>query len=83
MKNMNHTKCDLVLDRIKSNAERFGSKVAVSFIESGLAGGKLSKQLTYIQLEQETTALAERILGTDGLKQGDWYVTLLETLGML
>jgi acyl-coenzyme A synthetase/AMP-(fatty) acid ligase len=61
---------DFLLNRLAENAAQHPSKVAVAFLTPGPNGGKLSKQFTYQQLEQETSELATRLLES-GMVQGD------------
>jgi acyl-coenzyme A synthetase/AMP-(fatty) acid ligase len=61
---------DLLLDRLGKNASTFATKRAVAFLSPGKDGGKLEREITYAQVEAETTALACLLL-EKGLKQGD------------
>jgi acyl-coenzyme A synthetase/AMP-(fatty) acid ligase len=63
---------DFLLDRLRQNASRQPSKLAVAFLVSGPDGGQIDQQLTYQQLEQKTSELAGRMLTTTELKKGDW-----------
>jgi len=73
-------RCDPLLDRIAAHAARNPSKVAASFFGPSAGeghGGKVLRQLTYGQLQAETSALAERLLRPEtGLAPGDRYVCL-------
>jgi len=66
-------RCDSLLDRLKANAERQPAKVAASFLLPATSsfGGKVGGQLTYGQLDEATTALANRLLDVEGLAKGD------------
>jgi acyl-CoA synthetase (AMP-forming)/AMP-acid ligase II len=64
---------DLFLDRLTQNAARYPTKTAVTFLASGPNGGKVESQLTYSQLQEQTSALACRLL-ENGLTQGDTAV---------
>jgi acyl-coenzyme A synthetase/AMP-(fatty) acid ligase len=63
---------DFLLNRLAANAAKHPAKVAMAFVTPGPNGGKLSKQntFTYLQLEQETSGLAARLLES-GMVQGD------------
>jgi non-ribosomal peptide synthetase component E (peptide arylation enzyme) len=61
---------DLLLDRLRVNAVKDPNKLAASFLGPGRLGGNIERQLTYQELETETTDLAMRILA-DGMKKGD------------
>jgi len=61
---------DLLLDRLAKNAMSNGSKIAIAFVTPGPDGGKLSLQLSYSEVEAQTTELAMR-LRNSGLKKGD------------
>lgn len=65
--------CDLLLERLSQNARTYATKKAVTFLAPGPQGGKVEREMTYEQIEVETTALAGRLLDK-GLKQGDRYV---------
>jgi len=71
-------KCDFLLDRVAENARRRPTKVAVSFLAGGPNGGKLQSQLTYAELEEETTAIANRLVDA-GIARGDRYVAIEAT----
>jgi acyl-CoA synthetase (AMP-forming)/AMP-acid ligase II len=64
---------DFFLDRLTQNAARYPTKTAVTFLASGPNGGKVESQLTYSQLQEQTSALACRLL-QNGLTQGDTAV---------
>ena len=61
---------DLLLDRLGKNASAYSNKKAVTFLGPGKDGGKIDREMTYAQVEAETSALA-RLLLEKGLKQGD------------
>jgi acyl-coenzyme A synthetase/AMP-(fatty) acid ligase len=61
---------DFLLNRLAENASKEPSKLAMAFLTPGPNGGKLSKQLTYQALEQETSELAARLLES-GMVKGD------------
>jgi len=67
---------DLMLDRLKANAATHASKRAIAFLAPAKNGGKLERELTYAQVEADTTAMACLLL-EKGLKQGDRYVYIL------
>jgi len=53
---------DTLLARLSHHAQESPSKVAVTYLESGAAGGKEKVSLTYRQLDQQTTNLAQQLL---------------------
>lgn len=61
---------DLLLDRLSKNATTYSSKKAIHFLSPGKNGGKVERELTYDQVQAETTAMASLLLDK-GLKQGD------------
>ncbi|CAB9527462.1 Putative fatty-acid--CoA ligase FadD21 [Seminavis robusta] len=61
---------DLLLDRLAKNASTYAKKKAVAFLAPGKDGGKIQRELTYAQVEAETSALASLLL-EKGLKHGD------------
>ena len=61
---------DLLLKRLSGNASKEPNKTLFSFIAPSSDGGRVQKSFTYIALEEETSALAQRLL-EEGLKQGD------------
>jgi hypothetical protein len=67
---------DLLLDRLKTNATKDPTKRAMAFLAPGPSGGKIEHELTYAEVEQETSALAQRLLES-GLKKGDRYVVFV------
>lgn len=68
------TDCDLLLDRIEQNAAKYPSKTAVTFLVSGPDGGKVEKNLTYQELVQEMTSVANRLVHHEKLQPGDCVV---------
>lgn len=69
---------DLLLDRLAKNAKNNGTKIAIAFVAPGPDGGKLSLQLSYSEVEAQTTELALR-LRNSGLKKGDRLAKLFGT----
>jgi acyl-coenzyme A synthetase/AMP-(fatty) acid ligase len=61
---------DLLLDRLSQNASKYSSKKAIHFLSPGKNGGKVEREMTYEQVESETTALACMLL-EKGIKKGD------------
>lgn len=61
---------DFLLDRLAQNASRYPKKTAVTFLASGSNGGKVEHQLTYSELEKQTSNIANRLLES-GLSKGD------------
>lgn len=64
---------DFLLDRLTQNAAKYPSKSAVTFLASGPEGGKVEAKLTYSELDQQTSAVASRLLQS-GLSRGDRFV---------
>lgn len=60
---------ELVLQRLLSNAAS-NTKTAVTFLSGASNGGKVEKQLTYEQLERETSNVAQKLLKA-GIQRGD------------
>lgn len=59
---------DLLLDRIQTNALQSPTKRAMAFL--GSDGNTIEQEFSYLQLEQETTNLAQTLLRS-GLVKGD------------
>lgn len=64
------TEYDLLLDRLANNASITPNKTAFSFLSSGVNGGSISASVTYQELQQQTSDLAQRLLKL-GLTPGD------------
>jgi acyl-CoA synthetase (AMP-forming)/AMP-acid ligase II/acyl carrier protein len=64
------TKLPTLLDRLRENVDKFGSKMIFSFIAPGVDAGRIVSSISYQSLENQTTALAQRLL-QEGLKKGD------------
>ncbi|KAL3907229.1 MAG: hypothetical protein SGILL_008956, partial [Bacillariaceae sp.] len=69
--NNGNTQCTLLLERLRENVDRFGSKTAFSFLTSGANAGRIATSISYDALEDQTTALALRLMKEGGLKKGD------------
>ena len=66
---------DLLLARLSKNVSKNPPKNAIHFLSSGKNGGKLEREMTYEQVESETSALAYALM-EKGLKKGDRWVSL-------
>ena len=73
---------DLLLDRFAKNCTKQPSKTLFSFISPGLDGGRIQNSYTYDELNNATSALAQRLIA-EGLKRGDRYVQVLYVLVFL
>ena len=72
---------DLLLQRLSENVRKQPSKILFSYIVPGSGGGgnstfggKISRQFTYEQVDNETTQLGQQLLVDYGLSKGDRYV---------
>ena len=73
---------DMLLQRLSENVQKQPSKILFSYIVPGSTGGgsgstfggKISRQLTYEQVDNETTQLGQQLLVDYGLSKGDRYV---------
>jgi acyl-CoA synthetase (AMP-forming)/AMP-acid ligase II/acyl carrier protein len=65
--------CDLMLDRLAQNVSRNPAKRAVAFLAGGRNGGSLQKELTYQELETETTKVAKHLI-RKGIEKGECVV---------
>ena len=61
---------DLLLARLSKNASQYPSKKVIHFLSPGKNGGQVDRDMTYEQVEAETSALAGYLL-EKGLKKGD------------
>ena len=64
--------CTPFLDRLTLVVSQNPNKVAATFLGPGPHGGKLQRQVTYQQIEDETTRLANQ-MHSSGIAKGDRY----------
>jgi acyl-CoA synthetase (AMP-forming)/AMP-acid ligase II/acyl carrier protein len=71
MSSSDNVSLPLLLDQLEENAAKHPNKTVFSFLSPGLNGGRISASLTYAELQQQTTDLAQRLLSQGGLSKGD------------
>ena len=63
---------DLLLKRLASNVSKQPNKLLFTYVSPGTNGGKIQRELTYEQVANETSKLAQMLLDV-GLAKGDRY----------
>jgi acyl-CoA synthetase (AMP-forming)/AMP-acid ligase II len=65
-----NTTTDLLLERLAQHVIKQPTKNIFSFLSPGPNGGKIQRQLTYQDLDRDTSELAQRLLEA-GLVKGE------------
>ncbi len=61
---------EFLLDRLSHHASEQPKKQVLTFLNPGLDGGRVHKSLSYFELSEKTTQVAQRLLAV-GLKRGE------------